>query len=370
MRDPRAVEQLARDLEAQLVTRIVALAPQEEDGDRLFGDRRMGEADHGVVVELAHHVERRPVLGVLVPLTLDAPGHHPHHAGTIRERNAPEELDRELLRFIRLRPFVHALVEPHEIAECGLDVIPEITHEAQSRQRAKHEAEGISERGARPRLVAEGDHRVVGGARQLRELSAGRERQDLRAALAGFLEARERLLGVPGVARRDHERVAADVRRKPVVAVDAHGHLELVGEERCGEVATDRRAAHPGDGDRAHVAIRRRQRRPARDAPGIAGLLAELFDAAEHVFGVAGADPLHRFDRRRVHRLCYRHLYAPLTIASPASTSGLSSRSSFVSAYTRTSGSVPDNRTSSQEPSSRKNFAPSFVSSCTILTTG
>src|SRR2546422_120056 len=81
-----------------------------------------------VVVELAHHVERRPVLGVLVPLTLDAPRHHAHHPGAIRERNASEELDRELLRVIRLRSFVHALVEPREIAEGGLDVVRKIAY--------------------------------------------------------------------------------------------------------------------------------------------------------------------------------------------------------------------------------------------------
>src|SRR5438045_6174192 len=130
----------------------------------------------------------------------------------------------------------------------------------------------------------------------------------------------------------------------------AHRHLELFGEERRREVAADRGAAHAGDDDVPHVAIRGSYGRLARDGPGVANLLWKVLDTAQHVAGIRLADALHALDHRCVAALCYRHRYAPLTILTPATSSGASTRSSFVYAQTRTSGSVPERRSITIRP--------------------
>ena len=173
----------------------------------------MLEADDGVVVELAHDIEGRPVLGVLVPLAFHAPRHDPHHACAVRERDPPLKLERHPLRVVRARAFVHALLELRKIRQRRFDVVREIPRETELAEHAEHQAERVSESGARLRLVAERHDRIVRGARELGDLPTGRKREDLRAALARFLEARERLLGIAGVAGHDDERVAADVGR-------------------------------------------------------------------------------------------------------------------------------------------------------------
>ena len=307
MRDPRAIEQLTRDLEAQLVPRVVAIAPQEQDGQRLFGDRRMREPDHRVVVQLGHHIERRPVLGILVPLALCAPRHDPHHACAVHERDAAEQLDGDLLGVVRLRALVDALFQLREVSERRVDIVGEIAHETEPRQSTKHEPERVSERRARSGFVAERDHRVVRRARELNELSSGRDREDFRATLARLLEPRQGLLGIPRVARDNDERVPTDKGREPVVAVDHRRDLELVGQQREREISPDRRSAHARDGDIAYVGVCRRKRGLARDGPRVAHLLGKILDAAEHVVGVRRTDALHALDHRGVVALCYRH---------------------------------------------------------------
>src|SRR5437016_11586077 len=329
----------------------------------------MLKADDGVVVELAHDVEGGPVLRVFVPLALHAARHHAHHTGAIREGDPSLQLKRHFLRVVRARALVYAFLELRQVRERRLYVVGEIPREAELAEHTEHKAERVSERGARLRLVAERNARVVRRAGQLRDLPAGGQREHLRAALPRLFEARERFLGVPRVARHDDERVAAHVRRQAVVAVDGHRDLEFVGEQRSREIAADGGAAHAGDDDAAHVAVRRWDGRFAGDRPCVEDLRWEVLDTAEHVAGIGGADALDGFDPRCVAVFCNCHGYAPFTICTPASSSGASSRSSFVSAYTRTSGSVPERRMRSHEPSSRKNFVPSFVSRCTIRAT-
>src|SRR5438094_2035857 len=99
----------------------------------------------------------------------------------------------------------------------------------------------------------------------------------------------------------------------------AHRHLELFGEERRREVAADRGAAHAGDDDVPHVAIRGSYGRLARDGPGVANLLWKVLDTAPHVAGIRLADPLHALDHRCGGALCYRHRSHAFSILPPAS---------------------------------------------------
>src|SRR6266550_3236833 len=69
-----------------------------------------------------------------------------------------------------------------------------------------------------------------------------------------------------------------------------------------------------------------------------------------------------------VDSACLGH--EPRTSRSPASRSASRSSADVASVYTRTSGSVPLVRTSSHDPSSRKNFTPSFVDRGNLPATG
>ena len=62
--------------------------------------------------------------------------------------------------------------------------------------------------------------------------------------------------------------------------------------------------------------------------------------------------------------------HEPRTRASPATSNASRNSGAVASVYTRTSGSVPDARISSHEPSARKNLYPSPVSSATVWSTG
>ena len=204
---------------------------------------------------------------------------------------------------------MHALLELGEVVERRIDVAPELANEAQAHEAAEHEAQRVPERGARLRLVRERHHRERRAAAEVSQLAARREHEHLRPAPLRLAERRERLLRVARVRRADHERVPSDERGQTVIAVDRHRHLELLGEERRGEVAADRRSAHPRERDVAHVPIRRRERRIARDRPRIPHLLPQVLDAIEHVRGIGGANSLHRLDDARVdalHRASHR----------------------------------------------------------------
>ena len=111
MLDLRAVQELPSHLKADLVARVVAVTSQEHDREGLSRDRRMRKPHDGVVVELAHHVEGGPVLGVLVPLSLHATRHYAHHARAVREDDPTEQLLREPLCVVGPCPLVHALLE-------------------------------------------------------------------------------------------------------------------------------------------------------------------------------------------------------------------------------------------------------------------
>src|SRR5439155_20114949 len=198
----------------------------------------------------------------------------------------------ELLRVVRPAALVDTLLDAREVLERHLDVRGEVAHETHAEERAEDEAERIAERRAGPRLVAEGHDGVTRRARELGQLAAGREGEDLRAAPSGFLEGRERLLGVARIARRDHERVSTDVAWEPVVAMHRHRHLELALEQRRREVAAERRPAHAGDDDAAHISVRRWDASFRGDRPRIADLLSLLLDPYKHVLWIGRADPL------------------------------------------------------------------------------
>ena len=88
-----------------------------------------------------------------------------------------------------------------------LDLVAHRRRRAAERARLERGDERVADRGARLEAARQRDHRHAVGARALGQRAAGRGHQPRRAGRLGRVVGRERLLGVAGVARAQHERL-------------------------------------------------------------------------------------------------------------------------------------------------------------------
>ena len=118
----------------------------------------------------------------------------------------------------------------------------------------------VGDRGARLEDPRQADHRHVGLARPVDQRAADAGDDALRAERLGRLEAGERLLGLARVAGAEDRPLRRRPARQRVAAHGQHRPGQPVAERRRGEVAADRRAAHPADEEPG-------RRAPPRGAP-------------------------------------------------------------------------------------------------------
>jgi hypothetical protein len=241
------------------------------------------------MVQFGEGVGEGVLLRVLVNLPFPACGDDGAIATrAIEQRDSPVQCLRQLLGGVLLIGGVDApAVAPLYQSLQGAGACRfHIGQQAPAFAQHQHRQEEVAERGAR-RLPTR--HLQVGNAIAMcpcLQLASTGEGNYHCVALACRAVAGKGLLRVAGVAHREHECMLIDTVRQMIVAHHQRGQVALSLEQRAQVVASDARAAHAADDDKAWLTRQRRQRPLQRELHRALTLLGEIERERHHAVWV------------------------------------------------------------------------------------